>query len=88
MKSSILAKINDDKLVVENQIGGFKVTDTFFEKQKMQILSKTIKPQAKKISLAYNQLMLRVASVAAMLTIAGFMFCKPNQVKQLICQLQ
>ncbi len=74
MKSSILAKIESDSLNIKNQEGGFIVSDSFFETQKLQILSKAINPKAKKIRLIYSQLSMRVASIAAIFTIVGFLF--------------
>ena len=78
MKSSILSKIDNDRLTIHKPENGFVVPEAFFETQKHQILSKAIKPQVKKISLTYGQLMMGAASIAAIITIVGFLFLKNN----------
>jgi hypothetical protein len=83
MKNLVLSKIESDILNANNREGGFIVPEMFFEIQKHQIISKAIKPKAKKINLNYNQWMLRVASIAAMFTIIGFLFLNKNENKSI-----
>jgi hypothetical protein len=81
MKSSIISNTSNDNLKIDNQQGGFVVPVLFFETQKNQILSKIISNRAKKISLSYNQIILRVSSIAAMITVVGFLFLFENSSK-------
>ena len=83
MKSSIIAKTSRDQLTIYNHHGGFVVPELFFETQKNKILSKSTPFRAQKISLSYNQIILRVSSIAAMLTIVGFLFLFENSSKSL-----
>lgn len=81
MKNSILSKMDSDDLRIHKPETGFVVPDSFFEIQKNQILAKSAKPQAKRIILTSNQWMMRAASIAAMLTIVGFLFLRNNTSK-------
>jgi len=78
MRIAILSKLDIDNADSHKQAAGFIVPDAFFETQKNQILSKALQTKAKKIRLSFNQLMTRVATIAAMFTIAGFLFLQNN----------
>jgi len=71
-------QLDIDNAVSHKQAAGFIVPDVFFETQKNQILSKALQTKAKKIRLSFNQLMTRVATIAATFTIAGFLFLQNN----------
>lgn len=81
MKNAILSKIDGDKLTIDTPQTGFIAPDTFFEEQKHQILAMVNKPQAKRIKLNSYQWLIRAASIAAMLTIVGFLFLNKNASK-------
>ncbi len=73
--------IEDIKILnfkIENTKGGFIVNDDFFETQKQIILNKTIKNKPNyKINL-YPNLFFKVTSIAALITIVGFLFLYKN----------
>ncbi|MCX6186301.1 MAG: hypothetical protein NTU43_04780 [Bacteroidetes bacterium] len=73
MSKSILLKIEGKQLGFETRQGGFMIPDSFFENQKQIILNQTTHSKAKIIPF-YNKRALKVASMAAMLMIVGFLF--------------
>lgn len=81
LKKSILSKVEVDNLSIHKPKTGFFVPEDFFEIQKLQMLSKIAKPKAKRISLTYNQIAMRVASIAALFTVVGFLFLHNNSSK-------